>query len=172
MNCIFFIFSWGFTKDFLLDLHLGYLPVSEKRESSSPWTIFCRFCCKEWSKVMLEYEFIIHKLILNVWDEKMINEILIDGWINWSFQEAELSNTGGKYATLSHYRLKYFNGFFEHLASYLLYGILHSFGGGSFMIEENRECRFTNEDGLVSLIRSPILIIYCPYWTPSFLCQC
>ena len=51
---------------------------------------------------MLEYEFIVHKFVLNVWDKAMIKEILTDSSINRFLQEADLSNTGVRHATPNH----------------------------------------------------------------------
>ena len=48
MESVFLISSWGFMKNFLLDLYLGCWQVNQEQAS-----IFCRFCCVEWSKMNL-----------------------------------------------------------------------------------------------------------------------
>ena len=52
-------------------------------KSSNNWytplleQFFCRFQFVERSKVMLKYEFIVPKRVLNVWDKEMISDIMI-----------------------------------------------------------------------------------------------
>ena len=56
---------------------------------------------------MLEDEFIVPKFGISVWDKEMISDFLIDSSINQPFQEADLSDTSGRYNS-KYYRLREF----------------------------------------------------------------
>ena len=74
---------------------------------------------------MLGNKFLVRQRVFNVWDKEMILDILIDSSINWFFQKADLSDSGGRNTTPNRYKLKKFYTIFAmHLASYKLYDIL------------------------------------------------
>ena len=167
MDCNFLISSWGFLINFLSDFHMGYLQDNQKQESSFLWSNFCRFCCVGWSKIIQLEEFFVLKLVLNLWDKKMIWNILIDCSINRSFQEVDLSNTGGRHETPNNYRLKKLHFFFRAFGIKSL--IWPSRDAWATNTKGNTESWFITEDDQVPLINRSILIISSPYWTLSFL---
>lgn len=62
-----------------------------------PKPFFCRFCSKEWSKIMLEDKFFV---LYDLWH--------LDSSINWYFQETDLSDTSDRYTTTNYDRLREF----------------------------------------------------------------
>ena len=113
---------------------------------------------------MLENEFIVPKLVLYEWDKEIFKVFLKDSSINQPFQEADISDTSGKQATLSNYKLGVFYTlfFFTYLSSHLF---LQTQGPWSLNIESG----FITDHVPVPFINITTSIIPNSYWTLSFL---